>query len=46
MYNLLAQDFLCAIPISLTQIAIATPVVYFAMCLIGKQFIVIEKVCA
>lgn len=40
MYNLLAHDFICSIPIALTQIAIATPVIYFSTCLIGKQFIV------
>uniref|UniRef100_A0A915DC19 Bestrophin homolog n=1 Tax=Ditylenchus dipsaci TaxID=166011 RepID=A0A915DC19_9BILA len=38
MYNLLAQDFICMLRFSLTQVALAAPVIYFTMCLIGKQY--------
>jgi hypothetical protein len=37
--NLLSQDYLSSTPLSYTQVATVAPVIYFIMCLVGRQFI-------
>ncbi|KAI6226020.1 Bestrophin-like protein [Aphelenchoides besseyi] len=37
--NLLSQDFLSSMPLSYTQVSSFAPIIYFTMCLIGRQFV-------